>query len=202
VPHDEANPDSTQCDFEVLVSQSLTGPAIEFEAVGETEVFADTEIAVLQDSDAALNGFTAGATDRSVEALQTLASIATTVAAPLAPAGPPIVPPAPCHDDALNAYVAEHLELIDDAERARQAAQHQIDHLTERSGSAKVRNIRDLEALVTTRTALVDAHVFPLSPALAHVKLVVHDGSGTQERLIQGTGDAPWITIELSQVAP
>jgi hypothetical protein len=202
VPQDEANPNSTVCDFEVLVSQSLTGTPIEFEAIGETEVFADTEIALLQDSDAALSGFTAGATDRSVEALQTLASIATTVAAPRTQDGPPIAPSPPCHDEELNAYVAEHRKLIDDTERARRAAQHQIDHVTEGSGSAKVRNIRELEGLVATRMALVDAHVFPLSPERAHVKLVVDDGSGIPERLIQGTGAKPWITIKLTPVAP
>ncbi len=187
--------DPKGCRFKIQVDQTMDADPLEFEAVGEVEVFADTEIEVTQQDDGTLSGFTAGATDRSVEAIQTLAGIAAKLASPLGVKAQRDEDPGPCGDRGLSDYAIEHDRLQQDLRMAMSVANDQSGSLGPRSGAAKVRNIRELENLVEGRAALVAEHVFPLNAERAHVYL--------GERLVQGDAKStPWVTVTLTEVSP
>jgi hypothetical protein len=188
--------DPTRCTFAVLVSQTLDGDPLEFEASGEVQPFAETEIELTQEQDGTLSAFTAGAKDRTLEAIQTMVGIATTALMPLprtkgAPRPPP---PKTCGSEALEAHWEQHEILVSRLGKAQQALEHQLDSITPKSGSAKVRNIRELETLVQAREQKLSSHLFPLDRTQAHVKV--------GDRLVQGEGTQPWIIVTLTPVSP
>jgi hypothetical protein len=193
---------SNPCRFRLLLTQTLDGPAIQYEARGETQLLASTDTTLSFDDAGALSAFSAGETDETKEVVKALAGIATSLA-PLPTAKPQLEEPAACDglpaEARLGDYVAKHRAMVQQLETIRGAIAAKLQAVAAGTTSAQVRSIAALRELETALEAEIAAHRFPLDASRFEILLASRDGQTRPVQKPSGTASGSvWFTITLT----
>lgn len=192
------------CRFRLVLTQTLDGPAIEYEARGETQLLASTDTTLTLDDGGALSALSAGEADKTKEVVTALAGIATSFAPiPKVEAKQPELPA--CRGlpeeaaKSLDEYVATHRAMVRRLEVLRSTIGQKLEAVTPGTTSAQVRSIAALRELAAALGTEIAAHRFPLDASHLEVQLASRDGQVHPVQKPSGTKPGTvWFIVTLT----